>query len=182
MMIESLDLIGVGIGPGSFTVIRIAVSTARMLGQLLAIPVVGFTSHLIFASSIQCNIGDNILIAFDAKKGRVLGGIYKQTAPGTIPVEVVKSGDYQIDHLLGFIDPAYPTHSFGDGIEQYHDQIISVVPGLLHHEKFQHDPAVTCSIIRRIYNQNPEAYRDYNTVVPYYARRSYAEVARDEKL
>ena len=43
--INDIDLIGTGIGPGSFTGIRIAVSAARMFAQILKVPLVGLKSH-----------------------------------------------------------------------------------------------------------------------------------------
>ena len=74
--INDLDLIGTGIGPGSFTGIRISVSTARMFAQILKIPLVGIKSQEIYAASVSCPGGKTVLAAFDAKKSRVFAGIY----------------------------------------------------------------------------------------------------------
>ncbi len=73
-----LQLIGVGIGPGSFTGIRIAVSTARMLAQVLSIPLAGLSSPLIYAASMEALPGEYLMTAFDAKKGRVFGALYRR--------------------------------------------------------------------------------------------------------
>lgn len=64
-----LSCLGVGVGPGSFTGIRIAVTTARMLAQVLGIPLVDIHTHLLYAVSVNAETGDNIMIAFDAKRG-----------------------------------------------------------------------------------------------------------------
>ena len=74
-----LNCLGVGVGPGSFTGIRIAVTTARMLAQVLGIPLVGIQTHLLYAVSVRGGRGDNIMIAFDAKKGRVFGALYRKS-------------------------------------------------------------------------------------------------------
>src|SRR4030042_3495984 len=69
---RDLDCIGVGVGPGSFTGIRIAVSTARMFAQVLGKPLVEIPTHLLFAASVPSEINDNILVAFAAKTGHLL--------------------------------------------------------------------------------------------------------------
>lgn len=54
--INDVELIATGIGPGSFTGVRIAVSTARMFAQLLKTPLVGVQSHDFFASPMDLKI------------------------------------------------------------------------------------------------------------------------------
>lgn len=65
------ELVVVGLGPGSFTGVRIAVSTARTLSQLLKIPVIGLDSLSLYGYSIskQYNI-NQFYVGIDAKQNK----------------------------------------------------------------------------------------------------------------
>ena len=73
--IEDIDLIGVGIGPGSFTGSRIAVTVARVFAQTLDKEIKGVSS----LKSLSLNYrGDRILLPIlDARRNRGYYGIYK---------------------------------------------------------------------------------------------------------
>ena len=82
--IKDIELIAVGIGPGSFTGIRIAVTTARMLAQTLNVPLIGIPTTELFAVSADANTDQDIVVAFDAKKSRVFGARYKNAPEGLV--------------------------------------------------------------------------------------------------
>lgn len=68
-----LSLIAVSIGPGSFTGIRIALSTARAIGFAANIPVLGFNSLQIIAYGIRAkNHKQPVLASLNAGKGEVI--------------------------------------------------------------------------------------------------------------
>lgn len=73
---EELEAVVVGVGPGSFTGLRIGVSIARTLAQLMEIPIAGVPSldalvqRLIFFRGIICPI-------IDAKRGEVYTAVYE---------------------------------------------------------------------------------------------------------
>lgn len=175
---RDLDCLGVGVGPGSFTGIRIAVSTARMLAQVLAKPLVGVKTHLLFAVSIDAKPGDNILVAFDAKKGRVFGALYRRGNDLLAPDEIVQPGDYGIHRLLEAADPGKATHLVGDGVVKYADAVSELKRGVMLRD-FVPSGGAICGLVRETYRKNPGAYGDYASVVPCYARKSDAETARD---
>ncbi len=175
-----LNCIGVGVGPGSFTGIRIAVSTARMLAQVLGIPLVGIPTHLLYAVSVQAEPEDNIMIAFDAKKGRVFGALYRRSGSLLEPEEIVPPGDYTIGHLLGMLDRSRKTHLVGNGIEKYRQALASLEKGVFL-ETFAPSGGTMCGLVRETYLKDPPAYGDYNKTLPRYARKSDAEAARDLK-
>ncbi len=174
---KDLDLIGVGIGPGSFTGIRIGVSTARMMAQLLRIPLVGFYSPLLFACSIEAPAGTDIIIAFDAKKGRVFGGRYRIAGQHSIPDEIIPPGDYAMEYLLA--GSGSPVILAGDGAEKYNEITAKQLPEYRLLADFIPSGAAGCRLTGLLYTAGPERYGDIKATVPYYARKSDAEIALD---
>ncbi len=176
-----IGLIGVGTGPGSFTGIRIAVSTSRMLAQLMKVPLVGIHSPLVYASGAPGWEGDNILVAFDAKKGRVFGALYRKTAVPCFPREVVPPGDYFPESLAERIPPGCRTIIIGDGAEKYYDRI-SPLAG--EHEivrDFRPSGISACGLALRLYTASPGSYLSARSVLPFYARKSDAEDALEAR-
>jgi tRNA threonylcarbamoyl adenosine modification protein YeaZ len=69
-----LGALGVGVGPGNFTGIRIAVASARGLALSLGIPAEGVTGF----EALACGLEGPVLAAIDARQGRT----YVQALPG----------------------------------------------------------------------------------------------------
>lgn len=70
----SLDRIAVTVGPGSFTGVRVGLSTARALGLAAGKPVIGVSSLEVLAAAVPENergAGISILAAADTKRGEV---------------------------------------------------------------------------------------------------------------
>lgn len=177
--IKDINLIGVGIGPGSFTGIRIAVTTARMFAQILNIPIVGIKTHLIFALSFLESVqeNENILIAFDAKKQRVFGALYRKSRD-YLPQEIVNPGDYKIGYLAERINRNYKTVIIGVGIENHIEIINSCISN---YKIIDNKPSGLkfCDLVEYFYNKNPGEFTDFNKILPFYSRKSDAEVMRN---
>ena len=80
---SGLSLVGVAVGPGSFTGLRIGISTAKGLVYGSDTPVVGV--HTLEAAAYRVPAaGDptHICPMLDARKGEVYGALYRRTAAG----------------------------------------------------------------------------------------------------
>lgn len=184
LTIKDINLAGVGIGPGSFTGVRIAVSTARMIAQILDIPLVGVKTQDIFVSSAGGNRGEKILVAFDAKKSRVFGALYDGSS-SFLHDTIIEAGDYTINSMLKSLSSGDRLLCIGDGCARYREEIaeISASTGFSYRlaDNFTPDGAITSKLILHRYNESPDKYSSYGNTLPFYARKSDAEAARDER-
>ena len=167
LSISEINAIAVGIGPGSFTGIRIAVSTARMLAQVLSIPLIGIKTHEMFAESASNNEGSYVLVAFDAKKKRVFGALYRIENGNAH--EVVSCGDYAIETLLNSCPIDARLCAIGNGAQNYFEQITAAIKNTVFLSEFTPDAKkISDMIIKKL--EKDDSF-DYKSVVPFYARK-----------
>lgn len=182
--IKDLDLVGVGIGPGSFTGVRIAVSTARMIAQILDIPLVGVTTQEIFASSVSNDPAEKILVAFDAKKSRVFAALFGG-GEGPAHDTLINSGDYSMEFILDSLSGGDRLLCIGDGCARYSETIAaaSASSGFSYRlvEEFIPSGDLTSRFVLDRYKVSPDRYRFYGNTTPFYARKSDAEIALDAR-
>jgi tRNA threonylcarbamoyladenosine biosynthesis protein TsaB len=88
-----LDRIAVGLGPGTFTGLRIAIATARALGQARAIPLVGISTLQSLAlggrSLAQAQSIEAVVAVIDARRGEAFAAAwptYSVDRPGAAPL------------------------------------------------------------------------------------------------
>jgi tRNA threonylcarbamoyladenosine biosynthesis protein TsaB len=94
---DSVDRIAVGVGPGSYTGLRIGVATARMLAQALAKPVSAVSTLLALGrgiSELTSATGRPLLPLIDARRGEVFGALIDATGatrwePFVLPPEAL---------------------------------------------------------------------------------------------
>jgi tRNA threonylcarbamoyladenosine biosynthesis protein TsaB len=68
---DSLDRIGVSVGPGSFTGLRVGIAFALGLGQALGRPVVGLQTLQSLAWSVEGSGSGPVAAVIDARRGQV---------------------------------------------------------------------------------------------------------------
>ncbi len=92
---EDLDVIGINIGPGSFTGIRACTTVARVIAQQLNIKAIGVSS-LEILSKLG---GENPLVALDARKNKAYLWCDNEIK-GAIELEqvqeIIKNGSYDV--------------------------------------------------------------------------------------
>jgi tRNA threonylcarbamoyladenosine biosynthesis protein TsaB len=82
--LRDVDLIGVGVGPGSFTGLRVGLATAKGLAFALHKPVRGVSSIEVLAAALLQR-ADHALVLVDAFKGELYAGLFARS-PGADPI------------------------------------------------------------------------------------------------
>ncbi|MBN1897532.1 MAG: tRNA (adenosine(37)-N6)-threonylcarbamoyltransferase complex dimerization subunit type 1 TsaB [Spirochaetes bacterium] len=168
--IDQIDLVGVDVGPGSFTGIRIGVTAARTLAQVKNLYIEGIDSLSLLASKVPFE--DNIILSLiDGKKGRLFTGFFQKQRKG-------------LKRLLPFSD-IYPENVIPIIRKNFRDKkLILVGDGQIGLKKFNL-PSVTftdenyyypeAKYMRFFLSHKKKLNRDHEKIVPFYLRRSDAE-------
>ena len=93
--VSNIDLILCGVGPGSFTGIRVAVGVAQGLGWSLDVPVLPVCSLASQAQSVSRPVGSRILSVMDAQIGQVYWAWFEMTATGVAELKGLRSVSLQ---------------------------------------------------------------------------------------
>ena len=67
LTLQSVNIIAVGVGPGSFTGLRVGVATAKILGYVLKIKIVGVSSLEAIAREVSAGKNGRVAVALNAK-------------------------------------------------------------------------------------------------------------------
>jgi tRNA threonylcarbamoyladenosine biosynthesis protein TsaB len=84
---SDVESIAVGIGPGTFTGLRIGVATARALGQSLRVRLRPVSSLEVLAVAVAAETGSEqrpLLSLIDARRGQVFVGLYERADPSPL--------------------------------------------------------------------------------------------------
>lgn len=106
--VASLDLLAVGLGPGSFTGVRIGVATAKGLSLARGTPMLGVRTSRVLA---RASSGAVRAVVIDAKKDEVFVAAYRARPDGTL--------DPLLEDAHG--PPAAALERLGDALRDAHD-------------------------------------------------------------
>jgi len=164
----------VGVGPGTFTGLRIGLATARGLAQSLGVEVVGVSTLWVLAEAAlrgsEVELRRGVLAAIDARRGEAFAAAYAAGGELAPPCALGPEGLAAIPARVGG-DREWL--AVGDGalrFRKYLEAIAVVVPAessSLH----QVDAGVLCELALSAPAGDPEA------VLPDYRRRPDAEIA-----
>lgn len=170
--IKNVDGIIVGLGPGSFTGMRIGVSTARGLSQALKKPVVG-------VSTLDClaypfiNSNSLILTVLDAKRKEIYATLYEASEG-----KLNRLTNYQVMAPESLVENLKNEKRglimVGDGLKVYGELFKQSLKGALFvEEAFWYPRAANLFVPGRLKFSFESG--DFNELKPIYARLSQAE-------
>jgi tRNA threonylcarbamoyladenosine biosynthesis protein TsaB len=135
LQIDDVDLFATSVGPGSFTGIRIGVSTCRALCQSLSKEAIAVPTLKSFIYN-EDEFNGIVCPIFDARREQIYGGSYGKAVDcdkvnsqkGDIYFEVVPGKAYDLKEYLYILSNVLNLPSeirfYGDGLDKYEDNIL----------------------------------------------------------
>ena len=118
LSIKAVDAFIVGLGPGSFTGLRIGVSTVKGFGIACGKPCIGVPSIDALAFNAPAD-AEFIVPVIDAKRGQVYSAMYKKERG-----RVIKKAGYFLMPITGLMKKVrYPAVFLGDALGLYSREI-----------------------------------------------------------
>jgi tRNA threonylcarbamoyladenosine biosynthesis protein TsaB len=186
---NALERIAVGLGPGTFTGLRVGVATARGLAQSLGVELVGVSSLRALAEpALRSELGaissdpsgclDRVLAVLDARRGEAFAAAYRITDLGSTD-ELVAPRALAPEKLGSIAQQGEEWQAVGDGAIRFRDHLeaagVVVAPDCspLH--------LLSAEAICDLGARAEAVASSYETVVPDYRRRPDAEIALERK-
>lgn len=173
--IKDIDGLAVGIGPGSFTSLRVGLATVKGLAVALNKPVVGIPSLDILARTVSKVSAPTICPVMDARRQLVYAGMYDNTGP-----KRALRGNYRLTGISDLLKELKGEVFFiGDGVEVYKKDIRArkSIKAVFADEKFWHPSAkvLTALAMERFQQGQTD---DADQLVPLYLYAEDCQVRR----
>ncbi len=176
--LDQLAFVAVGLGPGLFTGLRVGVTTARMMAQVLRIPMVGVPTLDLIAYPLR-HTNRTVVSVVDARRREVFFACYRP-----VPGGVQRITDYDVctpDGLAGELAArGEDTLLAGDGALRYAAEL-----GGLDHVELAGPaaalPSAAALVELATARYEREEFSPPADVHPLYLRRSDAEIEWDRK-
>lgn len=169
----------VGLGPGSFTGLRVGLATWKGLAYANQRPIAGVSSlaALALAAAPLAPGGALLLPLLDARKGEVYAGFYRATGAGVDQEEpdAALSPQVLLERAAARALGGRATVAFGEGYEAYRDRLAGRLPGLPGAPTTPPAHAVARLAAARLTSAPYDAAAVF-ALEPHYVRKSEAEV------
>ncbi len=180
---EELQAVAAAAGPGSFTGLRIGVSTARALAQGLGIPAVPVCTLEALAEA-ACSPGALICPILDARRSQVYSALYRRSPEEPYPLQTLFEPRAVALNKLVEILRSYkePVVFLGEGLHSCAPALREALPGqaVITPAPFRVCRAALVAYrARLILQNNPDV--PYEKLLPIYLRRPEAERLAEKK-
>ncbi len=172
MGLDDIDCYTIAIGPGSFTGLRVGLSTVKGLAYAGNKPVVAVSTLEALASVFPCT-GMLICPLLDARKKEVYGALFRRTGKGL--EKIVPESATDIRALLSRIEGE--TLFVGSGAALYRDVITECLGkrAFFPLENLMH-PMPSALAVLGLQKAEKGGFSDPMTLAPLYLRKSEAEI------
>ncbi|NOS35695.1 MAG: tRNA (adenosine(37)-N6)-threonylcarbamoyltransferase complex dimerization subunit type 1 TsaB [Deltaproteobacteria bacterium] len=169
--VKEIDSYAVTRGPGSFTGLRVGISTVKGLAWSSGKPVVGVSTLKSLAMNLPC-AGGVIVPVLNARRGEVYGGIYRWEK-GRLEVvadDCAVAPEAFMERVLerAFTGAAGTPHFLGDGIEICEALIGERLPSAGCAPR--HLWSIRASSVGRVAIESGEVWGDASAILPLYKR------------
>ncbi len=170
---REIDLVACGMGPGSFTGLRIGLAAAKGLGLGLQKKIAGFSSLDIASEGIPLETG-KLAVILDARREALYAAMYRFDKG--VRKKIVKESLFSIDQFIERIDGK--TMLMGNALETYGEKIRRIYPKVSFVEKRFWNPKAS-SLLSLIQKQKGKIkFLKPEQLKPAYLRLSEAEERR----
>lgn len=173
--VEDIDLLGVCIGPGSFTGLRIAMATVKAMSHVRSLPIVAVDSLEGLANNVS-NSNTDVVPILDAQGTNVYTSWYSDSKR-IRDIEVL-----DIDELINTIK----VHSknvivLGEAVGKYKEKLRMVknIEFVTSEKNILKASSIGTIAIKK-YNAGVDIYNCYD-ILPMYIRKSQAEIQYEER-
>lgn len=177
---SEIDLFGAVLGPGSFTGVRIGVSTVKALAHAAGKPCIGVDALQALAANVTGFEGI-ICPILDARAQQVYGAMFRA---GDVPERMMDDEAMKLVDFLALVQKTgEPALFLGDGVAVCETKIRETLGGQAHFAKPQHmnlRAGSACALAAHL-AQEGSAVTDYIHLLPLYLRAPQAERERAAK-
>jgi tRNA threonylcarbamoyladenosine biosynthesis protein TsaB len=168
---SELERVAVGVGPGTFTGLRIGIATARGLARSLGLELVGVSSLRALAHGASQE-ARRVLAAIDARRGEVFVAAYDEGRQSIVPQAVSPDGVAELLESAAIDTRTEQWLALGDGAVLYREAFeragVRVADDSCEHHRIQ---------AHAICELGEQAPTSAAAVLPDYRRRPDAEIA-----